>query len=166
MSKRTDLVFTLLQVITVVIALLGLLAAIYLGMFGAAFCLFAIAEPDYAALVYAVIGLITVAAVSVLSLVALYSFFMLCRRLKRETAFTPANGKAMHRIALCCGCSSAGLFIALILAFFLMDGIALGFVEVMLLLTAVYLCVALLAYALELLVHRATALQQENDLTI
>ena len=114
---------------------------------------------------HAIIGLLTVAAVSLCSYVALFQFFTLCQRLKNGTAFTAANEKALHRIALCCGFSAAALCIAFIIALFY-GGFYLAFLELLLLFIAAYLCVSLVAYALELLLRRATAIQEENDLTI
>jgi len=166
MNKRTNLVFTLLQVAALLIALVGTVAAVFLGGWGfSAFGHF-MDEQDYAYVGYAVVGLLTVAAVSVFSYGALYHFFTLCQRLKLGTAFTPANEKGMHRIAVCCGICGGTLFLALLLAFAMVNGFALPFVYLLLLFAIAYSCIALVAYALELLVRRATAIQQENDLTI
>ena len=166
MDKRTSLVFTLLQIAAVLIALVGTVAAAFLGSIGVESFFFFLEIQNHAYAAYAVIGLITVVVVSVFSYGALYHFFSLCQRLKSETAFTPANEKGMHHIAVCCGVCGAALLAALVLGFVLVNGFALFFVELLLLLSAAYLCIGLAAYALELLLCRATAIQQENDLTI
>lgn len=163
--NRTNLVFTLLQAVAAGIALLGTAAAIYLGCVGISAFLFFLdgAEPWHMA--YAVIGVLTVLAVSVFSYAALYSFFTMCQRLKKGTAFTHANEKGMHRIALSCGVCGGSLVLAGVIALFY-GGFALAFLEIVAILAAAYLCIGLVAYALELLLQRATAIQQENDLTI
>lgn len=166
MNKRTNLVFTLLQAAAVLIALVGTVAAVFLGGWGFSAFGYFMDEQDYAYVGYAVVGLLTVATVSVFSYGALYHFFTLCQRLKLGTAFTPANEKGMHRIALCCGVCGGTLLVALVMAFVLIGGFALPLVELLLLLGAAYLCIGLVAYALELLLRRATEIQQENDLTI
>ena len=166
MKNRTNLVFTLLQIAAVLIALVGTAAAVLLCSIGLETLLFFLDQPAHTLAAYAIIGLVTVAVVSVFSYGALYHFFTLCQRLKGETAFTPANEKGMHRIAVCCGVCGAALLAALVLGFVLVNGFALFFVELLLLLGAAYLCIGLVAYALELLLRRATEIQQENDLTI
>jgi hypothetical protein len=65
----------------------------------------------------------------------------------------------------CCIVCGAALAAALCIAL-LYGGFFLGFVEGMFLLAFAYLSVGIVAYALELLLRRATAIQQENDLTI
>ena len=166
MNKRTNLIFSLLQGIAVAIALLGTAVAFCLAYVGVdSFLLFSSGEKSILSF-YAVIGLITVAVVSLFSYGALYQFFRICGRLKHTTAFTAVNEKGMHRIAVCCGVCGIALALALIISFFCNSGFFLPFVELMFLLSGAYLCVALVAYALELLLQRATAIQQENDLTI
>lgn len=165
MNKRTNLIFSILQGIAVIIAIVGtMIASFFAGRGYTAFCHYQIVQ-RYWFVVYAIIGLLTVAAVSLCSYVALFQFFTLCQRLKHGTAFTATNEKALHRIALCCGFSAAALCIAFIIALFY-GGFYLAFLELLLLFIAAYLCVSLVAYALELLLRRATAIQEENDLTI
>ncbi|MBE5803250.1 MAG: DUF2975 domain-containing protein [Clostridiales bacterium] len=165
MSKRMNLVFTLLQIIAVVIAICGTLAAVYLGIIGVTGIILFLEMKDYGFLAYSVFALLTVVAMAVFSYGALFFFFTLCQRLKHATAFTPANEKGMHRIAVCCGLCGLILFQALAVTL-LYGGFALFFLELLALLIAAYLAIGLVAYALELLLHRATAIQQENDLTI
>lgn len=165
MTKRTTLVFTLLQAVAVLIAIVGTVAAIYLACVGVGTFQLFLEQKEYWYMAYAVIGLITVAAVSVFSYGALYHFFTLCQRLKNSTAFTLTNEKAMHRIAICCGVCGGTLGVALVV-FLTYGDFFLALMELMFLLSAAYLCIGLVAYALELLLRRATAIQQENDLTI
>lgn len=165
MNKRMRLVFSTLQGIAAVIALIGTVMAVWLILFGwDVFCYFRTEQQTLVAL-YAVIGMLTVAVVSAFSYVALYQFFRLCGRLKNETAFTTVNEQAMRRIAVSCAVCGATLAAALIIAMFY-GGFFLGFVQGMFLLSFAYLSVGLVAYAFELLLRRATAIQQENDLTI
>lgn len=165
MNKRTNLVFSTLQGIAVIVAIVGTFIALFFAGRGyTALCHYQIVQ-RYWYVVYAFIGLITVAVVSLCSYAALYLFFMLCQRLKKDTAFTTINEKALHRIALCCAVCGVVLGVAFVIALFY-GGFYLAFLELLLLLIAAYLCVGLIAYALELLLRRATAIQEENNLTI
>lgn len=165
MNKRTNMVFTLLQIIAVVIAAIGTAVAVVLGIIGGSQLSIFIGKQNAVDIVYAILGLLTVIAVAGGSYVALYQFFTMCQRLKHGTAFTAANEKAMHRIALGCGISGAVLGVMMV-AFMFYQGAFLALIETMCLLSVAYLCVGLVAYALELLLRRATAIQEENDLTI
>ena len=165
MNKRTNMVFTLLQIIAVVIAAVGTAVAVEFGIIGGSLLSIFIGKQNGADIAYALLGLLTVIAVAGGSYVALYQFFTMCQRLKRGTAFTAANEKAMHRIALGCGISGAVLGVMMV-AFMFYQGALLALIEVMCLLSVAYLCVGLVAYALELLLRRATTIQEENDLTI
>lgn len=165
MNKRTNMVFTLLQIIAVVIAAIGTAVAVEFGIIGGSLLSIFIGKQNTADIAYAILGLLTVIAVAGGSYVALYQFFTMCQRLKHGTAFTAANEKAMHRIALGCGISGAVLGVMMV-AFMFYQGAFLALIETMCLLSVAYLCVGLVAYALELLLRRATAIQEENDLTI
>lgn len=165
MKKRTNLVFTLLQVIAVLIALAGTGAAFCLAIVGVESFCSSLTGQQYGYVAYAIIGLATVAVVSIFSYGALYHFFTLCQRLKNCTAFTPANERGMHRIAVCCVVCGGTLVVAMV-ASLPLGGFYLPFLELLFLLAAAYLCIGLVAYALELLLQRATVIQQENDLTI
>ncbi len=165
MNKRTNMVFTLLQIIAVVIAAVGTAVAVEFGIIGGSLLSIFIGKQNGADIAYAILGLLTVIAVAGGSYVALYQFFTMCQRLKHGTAFTAANEKAMHRIALGCGISGAVLGVMMV-AFMFYQGAFLALIETMCLLSVAYLCVGLVAYALELLLRRATAIQEENDLTI
>lgn len=165
MNKRMNMVFTLLQIIAVVIAAAGTAVAVVLGIIGGSQLSIFIGKQNAVDIVYAILGLLTVIAVAGGSYVALYQFFTMCQRLKHGTAFTAANEKAMHCIALGCGISGAVLGVMMV-AFMFYQGAFLALIETMCLLSVAYLCVGLVAYALELLLRRATAIQEENDLTI
>lgn len=165
MNKRTNMVFTLLQIIAVVIAAVGTAVAVEFGIIGGSLLSIFIGKQNGADIAYAILGMLTVIAVAGGSYVALYQFFTMCQRLKRGTAFTAANEKAMHRIALGCGISGVVLGVMMV-AFMFYQGALLALIEMMCLLSVAYLCVGLVAYALELLLRRATAIQEENDLTI
>lgn len=165
MNKRMNVVFTLLQIIAVVIAAIGTAVAVVLGIIGGSQLSVFIGKQNAADIAYAILGLLTVVAVAGGSYMALFQFFTMCQRLKRGTAFTAANEKAMHRIALGCGISGAVLGVMMV-AFMFYQGAFLALIETMCLLSVAYLCVGLVAYALELLLRRATAIQEENDLTI
>lgn len=165
MNKRTNMVFTLLQIIAVVIAAAGTAVAVEFGIIGGSLLSIFIGKQNGADIAYAILGMLTVIAVAGGSYVALYQFFTMCQRLKRGTAFTAANERAMHRIALGCGISGVVLGVMMV-AFMFYQGALLALIEMMCLLSVAYLCVGLVAYALELLLRRATAIQEENDLTI
>ena len=165
MSKRMNMVFTLLQIIAVVIAAVGTAVAVQFGIAGGALLSIFIGKQNTADIAYAILGLLTVITVAGGSYMALFQFFTLCQRLKHGTAFTAVNEKAMHRIALGCGISGAVLSVSMV-AFMFYQEAFLALIELMCLLAVAYLCVGLVAYALELLLRRATAIQEENDLTI
>lgn len=165
MNKRMNVVFTLLQIIAVVIAAVGTAVAVEFGIIGGSLLSIFIGKQNAADIAYAILGLLTVVAVAGGSYMALFQFFTMCQRLKHGTAFTAMNEKAMHRIALGCGISGAVLGVMMV-AFMFYQGAFLALIELMCLLSVAYLCVGLVAYALELLLRRATAIQEENDLTI
>ncbi len=165
MNKRMNMVFTLLQIIAVVIAAVGTAVAVEFGIIGGSLLSIFIGKQNAADIAYAILGLLTVVAVAGGSYTALFQFFTMCQRLKHGTAFTATNEKAMHRIALGCGISGAVLGVMMV-AFMFYQGAFLALIELMCLLSVAYLCVGLVAYALELLLRRATAMQEENDLTI
>lgn len=165
MNKRMNVVFTLLQIIAVVIAAIGTAVAVEFGIIGGSLLSIFIGKQNAADIAYAILGLLTVVAVAGGSYMALFQFFTMCQRLKHGTAFTAMNEKAMHRIALGCGISGAVLGVMMV-AFMFYQGAFLALIELMCLLSVAYLCVGLVAYALELLLRRATAIQEENDLTI
>lgn len=165
MNKRMNMVLTLLQIVAVVIAAVGTAVAVELGINGAALLSIFVERHTGTDIVYAIMGLLTVLIVAAGSYTALFQFFTMCQRLKHGTAFTAMNERAMHRIALGCGVSGAVLGVVMV-AFMFYQGAILALIEIMCLLSVAYLCIGLVAYALELLLRRATAIQEENDLTI
>ncbi|MGN0746704.1 MAG: DUF2975 domain-containing protein [Aristaeellaceae bacterium] len=169
-SLRT--VLTLLQAVTVVISLMGVyLAAIllYVGIqaLGAGYPAIGMPLGSYVTLL--TVGFLSVLAVSGACAVALCTFFRMCGRLKQDTAFTRANEQAMGRIALCC--LIAGLTLAVgCAALWVAESVwgcvmGLYWLE-MVIMAVLFLAVALIAWALTLLVRRAVALQEEADLTV
>ena len=166
-DRQTALIFTLLQAATVGIALVGLALAVFFSCVGVVSLIenTTAREPGY--LAFTVLAMLAVAVVTLCSLAALYEFFMMCRRLKQGTAFTERNRCALNRIALLCAVSGGAILATFIIAVMLCwpcGGNA--FMLLTALVGAAYLCVALVAWALAMLVKRATALQQESELTI
>ena len=154
--------FLLLRVATVLVALAGTWFAwmmVYTGLFAVS------ARPFGALNIAGWAGILTVALVSACAYVALFTFFRLCGRLARGTAFTEENAAAMRRIALAllvCGlCVCAG-----ITAVALLIGAIVLPIVYLYVIAAAFLCAALVSHALAVLVHRAVALQQDSDLTI
>lgn len=161
-NRRIHTTVTLLQAVTVIIALAGTLGAVCLTQLGAELLPMAAASALHTA--YVVVGFATVAAVSAGTYVALYQFFRLCQRLKQGTAFTRCNERALRLIALSLGV--CGLLLALVLVFSVAVDLVLGWLEMLLLFSVGYLGAALCAWALHLLLQRAVAMQEEADLTI
>ena len=166
-DRQTALIFTLLQAAAVGIALVGLAMAVLFGCIGVVSLIenTAAREPGY--LAFTVLTMLAVAVVTLCSLAALYEFFMMCRRLKQGTAFTERNRCALNRIALLCAVSGSAILAAFLMAVWTCRQCGVGaFMLLVALAGAAYLCVALVAWALAMLVKRATALQQESELTI
>lgn len=165
--NQTNLVLTLLQMAAGVVALLGTLFAMFLFSFGITVLQneVALCEP-FRHMPYALLGLVTVAAVSLCSYGALAVFGLMCQRLKQGTAFTKKNEASLGRIALLCGISGVVIGLAALVALVCYGGFALFFMELTLLAATAYLCVALAAWALRLLLQRGILLEQENRLTI
>ncbi|MGN0970561.1 MAG: DUF2975 domain-containing protein [Aristaeellaceae bacterium] len=169
-SIRT--VFTLLQIVTALIALMGVYLAamlLYVGIqaLGAGYPGIGMPLGSYVTLL--AVGFLSVLTVSAACAVALCTFFRLCGRLKQGTAFTRVNERAMGRIALCC--LIAGLTLAVGCAALWAAESAWGCVMglywlEMVIVAVLFLAVALIAWALTLLVRRAVILQEEVDLTV
>lgn len=169
MEKKTTRVFRLLQWVTVGVALVGTYAAYYLILEGMA--TYQGQWEDWLAkgMDYrftAVWSIATVVAVSLISHAALWQFITMCQRLKKGTAFTAANVQSMGRIALCCALVSGVLLVTFLVLMFFCPAVPWGLIALILLVCAAYGAVALVAYALQLLVRRAAALQQESELTV
>ena len=121
LSKRPVALLTILQALTVVVALFGTWFAGVLGLLGlgGAQEVFRDAYTAWGARIFVVSALMAVVGVSVCCYVALGNFFALLQRMKKETAFTRRNCRALGRIALSCAVAAAMLFV-------LMSYIALG----------------------------------------
>lgn len=163
-------IFTALQIMAVAALILGFLLAGFLGYIG---CMaLQVGVEEHSALLFwaSVTGLVAVLTVSICCCVALIVFFRMCGRLKHGSAFTPENDKAMGRLVLCSIAVGVIFWITAVVLYlvqgpyvswslqnldgrFLIDGFC-------------FLCLALVIHALRLLVKRAIALQQENDLTV
>ncbi len=115
-------------------------------------------------------GFATVLVLSACCLRALYAFYQMCGRVKRGSAFTRENEAAMGLIArqclICFGTLTAAC--GLIWLGDALDPVALRglYWFEMLFLAVCFLAVALIAWALCLLVRRAVALQEDSDLTV
>ena len=112
LSKRPKALLTILQGFTVVIALFGTWFAGLLGLLGlgGARMIFQEEPTTMNAKIFVVCALLAVAGVSVCCYIALGSFFGLLQRMKKETAFTQRNCRALGRVALCCAVAAAMLF--------------------------------------------------------
>lgn len=98
----------------------------------------------------------------------LAEFVLICGRVKKETAFTPANVRALGRIALAFLISGALL---LLVGDPLMDWLLTGMRGVespvwMLLPAFVAWAAALMVRAIQVLMRRAVEMQSEQDLTV
>lgn len=164
--------FTLLQVLTVLIAVIGVGLAVLLlqvGVSAIALGAAGVGLPPFSWWTLLITGFASVAVVSICCAVALYTFFRLCGRMKQGSAFTRPNERAMGRIALCC--LIAGLTLAAGCAVLkiadLLGGCVMGLYWFeMAAMAFIFLSVSLVAWALCLLVRRAIPLQEDADLTI
>lgn len=160
-------IFTLLQVITVCLCMVGvLLACIPLDVGVHAL----MDGPDYYELTYAqwvtllLVGFIAVSIVSLCCAAALVAFFRMCGRLKHGIAYTRKNQHTMGFIALCSLIAGVTMMVSTLLLF-LLDAVGVFWIW-MILCTFLFLAVATVSWALSLLVRRAVALQEEADLTV
>ena len=112
LSRRPKALLTTLQVFTVAIALFGTWFAMFLSLlgFGGARMIFYDEVTTLNAKIFVVCALLAVFGVSVCCYIALGSFFGLLQRMKKETAFTQRNCRALGRVALCCAVAAAMLF--------------------------------------------------------
>lgn len=162
-----NMVFTLLQGITIALCAFGLLLVYFPLNVG----VHALMDgPSGYGLTYAqwltllIAGFAAVAIVSLCCAAALIAFFRMCGRLKQGTAFTRKNQRTMGFIALCSLIAGVTLIAATALCC-LMDAASI-FCLWMTLGAFLFLAVAAVAWALSLLVRRAVTLQDEADLTV
>ena len=169
-SIRT--MFTLLQIVTVLISLLGAYLAVmllYVGIQALGTGYSGIGMPLGSYVTLLTVGFLSVLTVSGACAVALCTFYRLCERLKQGTAFTRINEQALCRIALCC--LTAGLTLAVCCAVLWIAesvwGCVMGLYWLeMVIMAVLFLSVSLIARALALLVRRAVVLQEDADLTV
>ena len=178
LSRRPVALLTVLQVLTVVVALFGTWFAGLLGLLGFAGAreIFFEMPTILGAKVFVICALMAVAGVSVCCYVTLASFFMLLQRMKKETAFTQRNCRALGRMALCCAVAAAMLFL---LMGYILFGVflptlsftdSLGrFVEagcMLMLWPFGFGVVSLLIQGVRVLMARAIALREEQELVV
>lgn len=166
----TRIIFTTLQVLAILALAAGTLLMVWLDILGISALLRGIFDARGDLIPFSIIGLMTVAFISIMCYIALISFFTLCGRLKTGTAFTKQNTRAMKRIALCSlGVGAAFLLsdaLICLTSFMLFDP-SFHLVDVYLVgISLVFFLIALVVWTLYILLERATAIQQENDLTI
>ena len=173
LSRRPKGLLTILQVLTVIVGVFGTWLAVVLELLGlgGASMIFQEAETTVGGKIFVVGALAAVAVVSVCCYVTLVSFFLLLQRMKKETAFTRRNCKALGRMALCCLIASVPLFL-------LMGYMAVGtnitrgvwqLLDVTCVLLAWpfgFLVVSLLLQGVRVLMVRAMTLQEEQSLVI
>ena len=166
-DRQASLIFTLLQVADVGIALAGLVCTVMLSMIGVVSLMENLAAREAGYLAFTVLAMLAVAAVFICSMAALYQFFMMCSRLRQGSAFTERNGRALTLMAVLCAVCGGIILVMFALALFCCWHCGPGlFLELVAAAGAAYLCVALVAWALAVLVQRATVLQQESELSI
>lgn len=96
---------------------------------------------------------------------AVFFYMRISWRLGKNRSFCTANAVDLKRIAVFLGIAAALWFLLIFLPGAVSVDIGPAFL-LFLLASMATLAVAIVAYALSLLVRRATALQEENDLTI
>lgn len=181
--QRTRFVFTLLQVLTVIAALLVAAAAYVLIRLGIVWHFNAYAELSHSASPFqwiaAVAGTVGIVACAANSFLALASFFRMCDRLKRARAFTQANARSLNLIQRTNLFSAIACVLTPVLldAFFLLSFgkesapwahslTWLGGFRWLMPIAFLYLGVSMAAKTLHGLLQHAMALQDENDWTI
>ncbi|MGN0995352.1 MAG: DUF2975 domain-containing protein [Candidatus Ventricola sp.] len=158
-------VFTALRVAAIAAGVIGTLLAAWLLMIGGSCLSWGLNEHASDMVGASVTGILAVLAVGVCCWRALLVFIRMVGRLERGSAFTEENARALGRIAAMLALSGAVLLAALVLLAIICGTMVLPMVYLMLLALA-FFGLALIAYALNVLVRRAAALQQDSDLTI
>lgn len=157
--------FFALQLASAVAGVLGTGVALILGHVGVAWLSIALGDRAVRPALASVVGFAALIAVSLLCYRVLFTFFRMCGRLKRETAFTAQNEQAMRRIAwdfaFC-----AGILAAAVIAIYIFTGESMPPLFFVAMISFLFAFAALLACALGRLVRRANELEQENNLTI
>ena len=158
-------VFTALRVAAMAAGVIGTLLAAWLLMIGGSCLSWGLNDHASDMVGASVTGLLTVLIVSVCCWRALIVFIRMVGRLERGSAFTEENARAMAGIAAMLALSGLALLSALALLAIICRGLAATLL-LLLLLALAFLGLALIACALDVLVRRAAALQQDSDLTI
>ena len=179
LPRRPKGLLTILQVLTVIVGVFGTWLAVVMGLLGG--MLLAIVEDAGTdgivwLTVFTLSALATVAVVSVCCYITLVSFFRLLQRMKKETAFTQRNCRALGRMALCCLIASVPLFLLMgymavgtILPLEAFQGGVWRLLDVTCVLLAWpfgFLVVSLLLQGVRVLMVRAMSLQEEQSLVI
>lgn len=178
LSRRPKGLLTVLQILTAVVAILGTWfeSLLYLLGFSAAREMLAEASTPLGAKTFVVCALATVVGVSACCYIVLWSFATLLQRMKKETAFTQRNCRALGRMSLGCAAAAAILFT-------MMSYIAFGvfvptrsftgsvwqFVEtlgMLMLWPFGFGLVSLLIQGVRVLMARALALREEQELVV
>lgn len=164
--------FTILQGITVLLCAAGSAVAaglFYIGVHALRLGAEGLHMPQGSFITLLICGFATLLIVSAACATALITFFRLCSRIKRGTAFTSVNARAMGRIALCCLAAGTALllsWIIILIAEAFWGGVIGLYWTEMAVLACAFLAVGAVAWALCLLVRRAVALQEDADLTV
>ena len=108
--------------------------------------------------------------IGILCYLSLWRFWGVCTRIGEDRSFSPENAAAMRSIA-CYLWVAAGMAAALTLLLYGLKlwagaNLARGNLWLLVLLTCFFAGVALLSQALSLLLNKAAALQEDQDLTI
>ena len=162
---RSDGVFRVLRAAAVAAGVIGTLLAAWLAAIGVSCLSWGIEEQMNDLIAAAATGLLTVLAVGVCCWRALAVFIRMVGRLSRGSAFTEENARAMAAIANMLALSGAALLAAMAALLVICRGLALPMIF-LLMVSLAFFGLALIAYALDVLVRRAAALQQDSDLTI
>ena len=177
LPRRPKGLLTILQVLTVIVGVFGTWLAVVLELLGlgGVSMIFQEAETTVSGKIFVVGALAAVAVVSVCCYVTLVSFFLLLQRMKKETAFTRRNCKALGRMALCCLIASVPLF--LLMGYMAVGTLTPGNITrgvwqlldvtcVLLAWPFGFLMVSLLLQGVRVLMVRAMSLQEEQSLVI
>ncbi|MCH5287430.1 MAG: DUF2975 domain-containing protein [Christensenellaceae bacterium] len=177
LPRRPKGLLTILQVLTVIVGVFGTWLAVMMELLGlgGASMIFQEAETTVGGKVFVVGALAAVAVVSVCCYVTQVSFFLLLQRMKKETAFTRRNCKALGRMALCCLIASVPLF--LLMGYMAVGTLTPGNITrgvwqlldvtcVLLAWPFGFLMVSLLLQGVRVLMVRAMSLQEEQALVI
>ena len=122
------------------------------------------AYPEYAALYWP--GLLGLWAIAALFLLGLWEYFQVCVRIGKEQSFCMANTRSLGRIALYMTLGGV-LWLSAVFAPGLVFHLSIGPAWLLFFLCALAsFALGILAWGLGKLLHKAVALQEENDLTV